>query len=333
MTWYAIKNLPKTRMTDSRPRIVFMGTPEFAVATLDAIVKSGNNVVAVVTVPDKPAGRGQKVSVSPVKEYAQKNHIDVLQPEKLRDDSFIARLKSLDADIFVVVAFRMLPEQVWSIPHLGTFNAHASLLPQYRGAAPVNHAIINGETVSGVTTFLIDKEIDTGKILLVEETPIGLMDNAGDLHDRLMAIAANLTVKTIEGLVNKTVTPRPQKHITPDTILKPAPKIFPADTFVDWGKSMSEVHNFIRGLSPYPGARTVLKKADEKLSLKILGSKPATIKLKPADISVTPEGELLIGCGQGSIEITWLQAEGRKRMPAADFLRGFDIKGWQLARD
>jgi|WetSurMetagenome_2_1015567.scaffolds.fasta_scaffold00647_15 methionyl-tRNA formyltransferase len=333
MTWFAIKNLPKTRMTDSRPRIVFMGTPEFAVATLDAIVKSGNNVVAVVTAPDKPSGRGQKVSFSPVKEYAQKNHIEVLQPEKLRDDSFIERLKSLKADIFVVVAFRMLPEQVWSIPHLGTFNAHASLLPQYRGAAPINHAIINGETVSGVTTFLIDKEIDTGKILLAEETPIDLMDNAGDLHDRLMTIAANLTVKTIEGLVNKTVTPRPQKHITADTILKPAPKIFPADTYVDWNKSMSEVHNFIRGLSPYPGARTVLKNGEEKLSLKILGSKPAALKLNPAEIFVTAEGELLIGCDQGSVEITWLQAEGRKRMPAADFLRGFDIKGWQLARD
>jgi len=320
-------------MTDSRARIVFMGTPEFAVATLDAIIKSGHEVAAVVTVPDKPSGRGQKMSFSPVKEYALKNNIELLQPERLRDESFTERLKQLNADIFVVVAFRMLPEQVWSIPTLGTFNAHASLLPQYRGAAPINHAIINGESFSGVTTFLIDKEIDTGKILLSEETPIDIMDTAGDLHDRLMAIAANLTVKTIEGLVNKTITPKPQQHLAADTKLNPAPKIFPADTFVDWNKSMATVHNFIRGLSPYPGARTILYKGSEKLSLKILGSKPVVHSLSPAEVYVTPKGELFIGCNQGSVEITQLQAEGRKKMSAPDFLRGFDINGWQIKND
>lgn len=333
MTWYATKNLPKTKMTDCRARIVFMGTPEFAVATLDAIIKSGHEVVAVVTVPDKPSGRGQKMSISPVKEYALKNNIELLQPRKLRDESFITRLKQLKADIFVVVAFRMLPEQVWSIPSLGTFNAHASLLPQYRGAAPINHAIINGETFSGVTTFLIDKEIDTGKILLSESTRIDLMDDAGDLHDRLMIIAANLTIKTIEGLVNKTITPKPQQQLAADTKLNPAPKIFPADTFIDWNRSVTTVHNFIRGLSPYPGARTVLYNDTEKLSVKILGSKPGVHNLSPAEIYVTPKGELFIGCSQGSVEITQLQAEGRKRMSASDFLRGFDIKGWQIKMD
>jgi methionyl-tRNA formyltransferase len=320
-------------MTDSAARIVFMGTPEFAVATLDAIIKSGNKVVAVVTVPDKPSGRGQKVSVSPVKEFAIRNNIEVLQPEKLRDESFVEKLRSLNADIFVVVAFRMLPEQVWSIPRLGTFNAHASLLPQYRGAAPINHAIINGETVSGVTTFLIDKEIDTGNILLSEETPINLMDNAGDLHDRLMTIAADLAVKTIEGLVNKTVTPKPQQSITSGTKLNPAPKIFPADTFINWNKSTMEVHNFIRGLSPYPGARIMISKDTEKLSVKILGSKPAGIELNPAEILTTPKGELFIGCDQGSVEITQLQAEGRKRMSSPDFLRGFDLSGWKVSSE
>jgi len=320
-------------MTDSRARIVFMGTPEFAVATLDAIIKSGHEVVAVVTVPDKPSGRGQKMSISPVKDYAIKNNIELLQPERLKDESFIERLKQLHADIFVVVAFRMLPEQVWSIPSLGTFNAHASLLPQYRGAAPINHAIINGEKVSGVTTFLIDKEIDTGKILLSKETRIDINDTAGDLHDRLMIIAANLTVRTIEGLVNKTITAKPQLHLAADTELSSAPKIFPADTFIDWNKSSTTVHDFIRGLSPYPGARTILFKGSEKLSVKILGSKPGVHNLSPAEIFVTPKGELFIGCNRGSVEITQLQAEGRKRMSASDFLRGFDITGWQVKVD
>jgi methionyl-tRNA formyltransferase len=320
-------------MTDSAARIVFMGTPEFAVATLDAIIKSGNEVVAVVTVPDKPSGRGQKVSVSPVKEFALRNNIEVLQPEKLRDESFVEKLRSLNADIFVVVAFRMLPEQVWSIPRLGTFNAHASLLPQYRGAAPINHAIINGETVSGVTTFLIDKEIDTGNILLSGETPINMMDNAGDLHDRLMTIAADLAVKTIEGLVNKTVTPKPQQSLTSGTKLNSAPKIFPADTFVNWNKSAMQVHNFIRGLSPYPGARIMISKNTEKLSIKILGSKPAGIELNPAEILTTPKWELFIGCDHGSVEITQLQAEGRKRMSSPDFLRGFDMSGWKVSSE
>ena len=320
-------------MTDTRPRIVFMGTPEFAVAALDAIISSGYNVTAVVTVPDKPAGRGQKMSVSPVKEYAVKNHLRLFQPQKLKDEAFIAELKSLDPDIFAVVAFRMLPEQVWSIPHLGTFNAHAALLPQYRGAAPINHAVINGEKTTGVTTFLIDHEIDTGKILLAEETEIGSMDTAGDVHDRLMAIAAGLSVRTIKGLAEHSIEPRSQGEIVSDMELKPAPKIFPADTFVQWNRDYSAVHNFIRGLSPYPGARTTLVRGECRLTLKILGSRPDERQSGCGIMSVTQKGELYIGCRNGSVEITAVQAEGRRKMSAADFLRGFDISGWTIASE
>lgn len=320
-------------MTDTRPRIVFMGTPEFAVATLDAIISSGYNVAGVVTVPDKPAGRGQKISVSPVKEYAVKNNLRLFQPQKLKDEAFIAELKSLDPDIFAVVAFRMLPEQVWSIPHLGTFNAHAALLPQYRGAAPINHAVINGEKTTGVTTFLIDHEIDTGKILLSEETPIGPMDTAGDVHDRLMAIAARLAVKTIRGLTEHTIKPVSQEETARGTVLKPAPKIFPADTYIDWTGEYSAVHNFIRGLSPYPGARTTLARDDNRLTLKILGSRPDERKSDCGRLTFTQKGELFIGCRNGSVEITAVQAEGRRKMSAADFLRGFDISGWTIVNE
>lgn len=319
-------------MTDPLPRIVFMGTPEFAVSSLDAIVRSGYEVVAVVTIPDKPSGRGQKLSFSPVKEYALKHNINLLQPQKLRDDEFISELKSLKADIFVVVAFRMLPVQVWSIPPFGTFNAHASLLPQYRGAAPINHAIINGEEKSGVTTFLIDDEIDTGKMLLREETPINQQDTAGDLHDRLMSIAADLVVKTIDGLKNKTITPYLQKDsFASGSELIPAPKIFPDDTIINWHKSPDRVHNFIRGLSPYPGARTTITSGTDKLFIKILGSRLSAHVLNPGEIKVLQPGLLFIGCDNGAVEITSLQVQGRKRMPAADFLRGFDITKWKIA--
>jgi methionyl-tRNA formyltransferase len=313
-----------------RPRIVFMGTPEFAVATLDAIVKSGADVVAVVTVPDKPAGRGQKLSVSPVKEYAIANNLEVLQPEKLKDETFITRLKTLHADIFVVVAFRMLPEQVWSLPRLGTFNAHASLLPQYRGAAPINHAIINGELKTGVTTFLIDHEIDTGKILLSEETNIGPQENAGDVHDRLMNIAACLAVNTIKGLFNNTIKPKLQEGDNEDIKLHPAPKIFPTDTYIDWNQTAQKVHNVIRGLSPYPGARTTITSESQKLTVKIFESRVVDTILPEGDISVLSDKQLLIGCHEGSVEILSIQAEGRKRMSASDFLRGFDISGWKI---
>lgn len=320
-------------MTKARPRIIFMGTPEFAVATIDAIIKSDADLLAVVTVPDKPSGRGQKISISPVKEYALKNSIEILQPAKLRDEEFIKRLKDLKADIFVVVAFRMLPEQVWNIPAFGTFNAHASLLPQYRGAAPINHVIMNGETKTGVTTFLLDNEIDTGKILLSEEISIGPDETAGELHDRLMILGADLTVKTIVGLWTNTLIPRLQNEYPDSTAkLNTAPKIFPSDTIIDWGKSVQNVHNFIRGLSPYPGARTTLFRNTDKLTLKILGSKITDQHVREGEIKVADDGRMLVGCYDSAIEITHLQAEGRKKMTAAEFLRGFDISKWSIAR-
>ncbi|MDM8002193.1 MAG: methionyl-tRNA formyltransferase [Bacteroidota bacterium] len=319
-------------MTERKPRIVFMGTPEFAVASLKALHESGCDIAAVVTVPDKPAGRGRKLTFSPVKEYALENRLTLLQPEKLRDPEFIAKLKDLNADIFAVVAFRMLPEAIWNIPPAGTFNLHASLLPQYRGAAPINHAVINGETRTGVTTFLIDKEIDTGMILLSRETAITPDDTAGSLHDRLMLIGAALTVETAEGLLAGSLKPVPQTSFTGEH-LKPAPKIFPADTVIDWGKPAEQVHNLIRGLSPYPGATAMLKKDGNLIRLKILGSSLGndTAAAEPGKLTVTEKSRLTVSCGEGCVEITSLIPEGRKRMSAAEFLRGFDPEGWELA--
>ncbi len=317
-------------MTDRPVRVVFMGTPEFAVQSLDAIVNAGFEVAAVVTVPDKPSGRGQKMTASPVKEYAIEHGLSLLQPVKLREPSFAETLKELHADIFVVVAFRMLPEQVWNIPPLGTFNAHASLLPQYRGAAPINHAIINGEKISGVTTFLLDQEIDTGKILLAETTPVDDNETAGELHDRLMMIAASLVVKTIRGLSDNTITPVQQGDFSNAvTEIRNAPKIFPEDTVTDWHKEAKSVHDFIRGLSPYPCAKTTIVSGNSTIRLKILGSRLADQQLSTGEIKAT-NGRLFIGCGNGAIEVTSLQAEGRKKMPAHDFLNGFDISQWHI---
>ena len=340
-----------------------MGTPEFAVESLRALQNAGYTVRAVVTVPDRPAGRGRKISFSPVKMYALEHGLKLLQPEKLRDPEFISELNDLNADLFVVVAFRMLPEQVWSMPRLGTFNLHASLLPQYRGAAPINHAIINGETTTGVTTFLIDNKIDTGMILLSRETEIGPEENAGSLHDRLMEIGAELVVETAAGLEDGSLTPVPQKS-NPNAALKPAPKIFPADTVIDWSKPAASVHNLIRGLSPYPGATTIIRKGDNTIRLKILAARilekapegsGGMISVNPEEpgrmINHTPEepggminktpdkpgtlnaGEksgLLVTCDDGTIEILSLIPEGRKLMTASEFLRGFDPSGWRL---
>lgn len=231
--------------------IVFMGTPDFAVASLQAICEAGHRVVGVVTVPDRPTGRGLKVTQSPVKQYALQHQLPLLQPERLRDPQFQDALRAWSADLFVVVAFRMLPESVWSMPPLGTFNLHASLLPQYRGAAPINWALINGERETGVTTFLLDHHIDHGGILLQASTPISSDDTAETLHDRLAAMGSQLVVRTIEGLAAGTLTPRPQPA---DTQLKPAPKIFKADCAIPWQLSGAKIVDFVRGLSPYPAA-------------------------------------------------------------------------------
>jgi methionyl-tRNA formyltransferase len=317
-------------MTDRLPRIVFMGTPEFAATSLRVLHEAGCDIAAVVTVPDRPAGRGQKITLSPVKEYALEHRMNILQPEKLRGHRFISSLQDLNADMFVVVAFRMLPEAVWSIPPLGTFNLHASLLPQYRGAAPINHAIINGETRTGVTTFLIDKEIDTGKILLSRETEIAPDENAGSLHDRLMQIGAELALETATGLYARRLSPVSQKS-KPGEILKQAPRIFTADTVINWREPAVKVHNLVRGLSPYPGAMALLLRDDRQLRLKILESNLRDDVMEiPGTIIVTGKNRFIISCVSGGIEILTLIPEGRKRMSASDFLRGFDPAGWEL---
>jgi methionyl-tRNA formyltransferase len=317
-------------MTEAMPRIVFMGTPEFAVASLSALHQAGCDIAAVVTVPDRPAGRGQKLTFSPVKVYAMEHHLNLLQPEKLKDTAFIGTLKNLNADLFVVVAFRMLPEAVWSLPPLGTFNLHASLLPQYRGAAPINHAIINGETKTGVTTFLIDKDIDTGMVLLSRETEIAPDETAGSLHDRLMEIGAALAVETAAGLLARRLKPVPQT-IPPGDTLRTAPRIFPADTVIHWREPAAKVHNFIRGLSPYPGAMTILHRGNRSFRLKVLeGRLVNEIRDIPGTVSVVDRDRLFVSCLSGGIEILTLVPEGRKRMSAAEFLRGFDIEGWEV---
>lgn len=310
----------------SSVRVVYMGTPDFAVEPLKAILDAGIEVVGVVTVPDKPAGRGQKIQQSPVKAYALTRGLKLLQPVKLRDEQFVNELRLLSPDIAVVVAFRMLPQVVWGIPRLGTFNLHASLLPQYRGAAPINWAIINGETVTGITTFLIDQEIDTGRILFQEQIPIDPNETAGELHDKLMARGANLVVKTIRALASGEITAIPQESMLSGTAgLKPAPKLYRETCRICWGEPSAKVHNLIRGLSPYPGAWTEMSMSDgEVIQVKILRSHLSKDETnQPAgDVYVsTPKG-ITVACGDGSVEITLLQAAGKKAMRPDEYLRG-----------
>jgi methionyl-tRNA formyltransferase len=304
------------------PGIVFMGTPEFAVASLRALVENGFSVVAVVTSPDKPAGRGLKVKESSVKQYALQKNIPVLQPEKLRDPGFLEQLKSFQADIQVVVAFRMLPEAVWAMPPLGTINLHGSLLPQYRGAAPINRAIMNGESVTGVTTFKLQQEIDTGNILLMKEIPIGPQENAGELHDRMKETGANLVVQTIRGLISGSLEEKPQITIDPAS-LKTAPKIFPADCEINWNHSVVKINNQIRGLSPFPGAFTLLNDR----TLKIFKARPEknTITREPGKMETDGKSWLRFSASDGYIYAEEMQLEGKKRMGIADFLRGYRI--------
>lgn len=318
-------------------RIIFLGTPEFAVASLDALVQAGYNVVGVVTAPDKPAGRGMKLQESTVKKYAVEKGLNILQPEKLKKSEFLQELKSLDAQLQVVVAFRMLPEVVWNMPPMGTINVHGSLLPQYRGAAPINWAIINGEKETGVTTFKLKHEIDTGDILLQERIPISNDETAGELHDHMKEVGAQLLVKTVEGLANGTLKEKPQSSIvnsefsmentadSPFTIhhsqLKHAPKIFTETCRIDWNKSVDEVYNLIRGLSPYPGAFSEL----EGKTLKIFKAKK--IKEQPTfaagSFDTDKKTFLRFACADGYIEIIELQLEGKKKMMVGDFLRGY----------
>lgn len=305
-----------TNMSE-RLRIIFMGTPEFAVASLKSLVESKSNVVAVITVPDKPAGRGQKLVSSPVKIYALAHHIPVLQPEKLRDPEFLIKLKSLDADLQVVVAFRMLPEVVWSMPRYGTFNLHGSLLPQYRGAAPINWAIINGETETGVTTFFIEKEIDTGKIIFRDVEPIHYDDDAGTVYERLMEKGAQLVVKTVEAIE---AGQYPQEEQEESAEIKSAPKIFRETCEINWNRPAVEVFNFIRGLSPYPAAWTILN----GLSCKIFKTEVLQDELAgtPGEFRTDGKTYLNFKVNDGWISVKVLQLEGKRRMEIGEFLRG-----------
>jgi methionyl-tRNA formyltransferase len=314
-------------------RIVFMGTPDFAVATLGSLLMNGYNVVGVVTSPDRPAGRGRKLNKSAVKEYAESSNLRVLQPDNLKDPEFVAKLKSLAPDVIIVVAFRMLPEVIWKMPSLATFNLHATLLPQYRGAAPINHVIINGEKVTGVTTFLIDDKIDTGNILLREEVPVYPFENAGDLRDRLMKHGARLVIKTLEGLVENNLPPQDQsKFINPDEPLKNAPKIFPSDCLINWTKDPVTINNLIRGLAPSPCARSVLKSASSEYSFKIFESEPEMLQhnISHGDILSDGKNFIKIACSDGFIRIISLQLEGKKRVNSVEFLRGFKIKEYKI---
>lgn len=301
-------------------KIVFMGTPDFAVASLQALIENRFQVVAVVTAPDKPAGRGLKMNESSVKQFAVQKNIPVLQPLKLKDPVFLEQLKSFGADLQIVVAFRMLPEIVWSMPPLGTINLHGSLLPAYRGAAPINRAIMNGETKTGVTTFKLQQEIDTGNILLKQEISIGEDETAGELHNRMKVIGAALVIQTIRGIVDGTLREIPQPLIDP-ALLITAPKLFTEDCAINWTKGIAVIYNQIRGLSPYPGAFTSFKEKN----LKIFRSRKEKNDLYkiPGEMETDGKTWLRFSASDGYIYVEEMQLEGKKRMTVAEFLRGY----------
>ena len=313
-------------------RIVFMGTPEFAVATLRSLIENKYNVVGVVTMPDKPAGRGHKIQASDVKKYAVSQNLQVLQPEKLKDIEFLDALKSLNADLNIVVAFRMLPEVVWNMPKHGTYNLHASLLPQYRGAAPINWAIINGEKETGVTTFKLVHEIDTGKIAHQSKIEIRERDNAGIIHDKLMNIGAKLVLKTIDAIIDDSIELEEQPSDVAS--LKPAPKIFTETCKINWQLSAQEIDNFIRGLSPYPAAYTILERDDSNLNIKIFDALPLVEKHNYSIGTILqPESSYMdVAVTDGFIRILELQVQGRKRMETSAFFNGFTLKPTYLIK-
>ena len=320
-------------------KIVYFGTPEIAASQLEAIISAGYDVAAVVTAPDRPAGRGKQMHASEVKECALRHGLPVLQPEKLKDEAFVGQLRSYNADLFVVVAFRMLPEVVWNMPPMGTFNLHASLLPQYRGAAPINHAIINGETETGLTTFLLDKEIDTGAIILQEKVKITETMNAGELHDTLMTLGNSVVVKTLKMIENGELSAETQDSVIEREgfALKPAPKIFKDDCYINWNKSGKEIYNFVRGLSPYPAAHAKLQNPEgEILDLKIFETKISEKNDKNDVIfDVKTDGKSYLGVvvSDAIVNFTVLQQPGKKSMNIADFLRGARVfKDWKLVK-
>lgn len=312
-------------MNTKELRIVFMGTPEFAATSLRCLVAEGYNIVAVVTTPDKPAGRGQKMHESDVKIVAKELGLPLLQPEKLRDEAFLSALRALQPDLGIVIAFRMLPEVVWAMPKLGTFNLHASLLPEYRGAAPINWAIINGDTKTGVTTFLLNHEIDKGAIIGQREVDILPEDNIGTLYDRLMYVGAGLVLTTVEDLAAGNVTPVEQMHIDEAT-LRPAPKIFKEDGRIDWSRRAEDIHNLVRGLSPYPAAWSPIFKCGEECgSVKIFAThvEPCEMNVAPGTVYTDGRAELRVAAADGWVYIDELQLAGKRRMTTRELLLGW----------
>lgn len=305
-------------------KIIFLGTPDFAVESLKAIYENGYNIVGVVTMPDKPAGRGKHMTASPVKQYALEHGLKLMQPEKLKDESFVQELRDLDADLFIVIAFRMLPEVVWQMPRLGTFNLHASLLPRYRGAAPINRAVMNGDTETGVTTFFLKHEIDTGDIIARKKIAIGPDENVGSVHDRLMVLGAELTLDTINHILRGDLKPLPQSELEEDVHPCPAPKIFKETCRIDWNDTAEHIHNHVRGLSPYPTAWCGLSADGEDAgTMKVYATKIVDNDSEgiPGH-TVVDNGTLTVQCGKGKLQILELQAPGKKRMPTPDWLRG-----------
>jgi len=304
-------------------RIVFMGTPEFAVATLDALLKAKFNVVGVITAPDKPAGRGRKLSQSAVKKYAIENKLNILQPLNLKNEDFLSELQNLKANLQIVVAFRMLPKIVWQMPEFGTFNLHASLLPEYRGAAPINWAIINGETKTGVSTFFIDEKIDTGNVILQEEVIIGENETLGELHDKLMEVGSKLVVKTVQLIEEDNVETFKQREIEE----KAAPKIFNDTCRINWDDSLSNIYNLIRGLNPYPAAWTTLINNGTEIKLKIYDVKKEVLNHNYSiGKLITTKSEIKIAATNGFIIIESLQLSGKRKMDTKSLLNGFDFK-------
>ncbi len=318
-------------MTEKKDlRIVYMGTPDFAVEPLSKLVEGGYNIVGVITMPDKPIGRHQnELSASPVKKYAVEHGLRVLQPAKLKDPEFVEELRSLQADLQIVVAFRMLPEVVWNMPRYGTFNLHAALLPQYRGAAPINWAIINGDTETGITTFFLDHDIDTGSVIQRVPVPILDTDNVEDVHDKLMHLGSDLVVETVDNILAGTVTPIPQSEIQTDEPLRPAPKIFKETCRIDWTQGVKRTYDFVRGLSPYPAAWTELTYNGKTSVLKVYTTSKEFCEVSEPIGTVVTDGKTYLKVAQadGYQHLLTIQLAGKKRMQTADFLRGFHAEG------
>lgn len=311
-------------------RIVYMGTPEFAVEPLRCLVEGGYNVVGVITMPDKPAGRGHKVQFSPVKQYALEHDLPLLQPEKLKDETFVGALRAWNADLQIVVAFRMLPEVVWNMPRLGTFNLHASLLPQYRGAAPINWAVINGDTETGITTFFLKHEIDTGEVIQQVRVPIADTDNVEVVHDNLMMLGGKLVLETVDAILNGTVKPIPQEEMAVVGELRPAPKIFKETCRIDWNQPVKKIYDFIRGLSPYPAAWSELIASEkaESVVVKIFESEKVYESHQLAAGTIVTDGKkfMKVAVPDGFVSILSLQLPGKKRLKTDELLRGYHLE-------